>query len=380
MTQRNENSVEYLNNGGAYLRKWHNSSGGDTPAVLRNAGILNENNYTTSVGFQLNQPIIIDAYGGIESNVEYATAGFKSWVNPSTPSNIKALSNLLEKFKQSDFNLAVTAGESREAWHMISDRMFKFSEALRRTRRGDLSGALRALGSTKRASRHAQRKLDAGDVSGSFLELHYGWVPTMRDIYAASELVTKPAVERTSIRTSDHVDGPDRDTYVPAHQGDAKTFSNKRTVYHIAKLSSKEVSMAVRLGLAQPMSVAWELTTLSFVADWFLPIGDLIQAVEASYILPVGKYIKTDVLRQHCQLSLPAGGHCYGFNQYALSRNSGILVYRGTEMTRTVGSAVPNNIFDGTGPRQSLIDLDLSLSQVASASALLHQAFRAFRR
>ena len=141
MTQRNENSVEYLNNGGAYLRKWHNSSGGDTPAVLRNAGILNENNYTTSVGFQLNQPIIIDAYGGIESNVEYATAGFKSWVNPSTPSNIKALSNLLEKFKQSDFNLAVTAGESREAWHMISDRMFKFSEALRRTRRGDLSGA-----------------------------------------------------------------------------------------------------------------------------------------------------------------------------------------------------------------------------------------------
>ena len=369
-----------LGGSGALLSEWRYADGVDTSSSAMAQGILGENPYTVNVGFSLNQPCRINDYGGLNLNVQFLSGGWKPWDEPAEPSNIKALSNLLEKYKQSDFNLAVSAGESRESWHMISDRMFRFGEALRQTKRGNLSGALRAMGSTKRSSRRAQRKLDTGDVSGSFLELSYGWVPLMNDIYAASELVSKPKIERQSVRTHVKTSGADRLTAAAGAQGNSQTFKNERSVYHIAKLTTKEINMAVRLGLAQPLSVAWELTTLSFVADWFLPIGDLIQAVEATYILPVGKYIKSDVLRQHCQLSMNAGDPCWGFNDSVYAASSGILVSKRTQMTRTVGDSAPSNIFDGSGPRQSLIDLDLSLSQVASASALLHQAFQAFRR
>lgn len=380
MTSTTRTKDTPLNSRGANLYEWRIANGADTPPELLGKGVLNENNYTCSVGFNLNQPVRMNLFGGYDYNVRSATAGVRPFEDPPTPSNIKALSNLSEKFKQSDFNLAVTAGESREAWHMIADRVFSFSEALKQTKRGNLSGALRAMGSTKRASRKAKRKLDSGDVSGSFLELQYGWVPLMSDIYAASELMNSPKIERQSIRTSVHTTGPDAKAYLAQYNGDLRTLDNKRTVYHIAKMSTKEVNMAVRLGLAQPLSVAWELTTLSFVADWFLPISDLIQAVEASYLLPIGKYIKTDVLRQHSQLTLNAGDHCWGYSDYAIALDSGILVYKGTTMTRTVGAGAPSNVFDGTGPRESLINLDLSLSRAASASALLHQAFQAFRR
>lgn len=382
MTQRNETQTIPLGGEGAHLYRWRFSNGADTPPALRGQGILAENTYTANIGTQLDGPVLIEIFPNYfyPSCMSFATAGWKAWQSPGEPSNIKALSNLLEKYKQSDFNLAVTVGESREAWHMIADRMLGFSEALRQTKRGNLTGALRALGSSKRPSRKAQRKLDSGDVSGSFLELQYGWVPLMHDIYNASELINKPYIPKPTLRTSVHSDGPERETYLSKYQSYSKTHKNERSVYHIARLSTSEIGWAVRLGLINPVTVAWELTTLSFVLDWFLPVGDLIQAVEASYVLPIGSYIKSDVLRQHCELNLAVGDHCWGYNDIAIARTAGKAYVKGTQFTRTVGEGAPSNIFDGTGPRESLLSFDLSIRRVASASALLHQAFRAFRR
>lgn len=368
-----------LNNNGAQIILTRNTNGADTSPELRSKGILLDNPYTAVWDHYINEPAVLDIFGGYEASVLYASGGYKSWVDPLVPSNIKAMANLLDKYKRSDFNLAVSVGESRESWHMIADRMFSFASALRRTRRGDLRGALRALGSTKRPSRRAQRKLDSGDISGSFLELQYGWVPLLNDIYNAAELITSPSVSKPTLRSSVHQKGPDRETVFPGHQKNSTTFENSRNVYHIAKLSNREVSWAVRLGLAQPLSIAWELTTLSFVVDWFAPIGDVIKAYEATYIIPVGTYIKSDVLRQHCRLHLPAGSRLYGPWDTTV-RNTCNLAYKRTEMTRTVSSTMPDAVYDGGGPRQSLIDFDLSLRQVASAGALLHQAFQAFRR
>jgi hypothetical protein len=371
-----------LNNNGAYVEHGRNSVGGNTPHADLIAGRFNENGYTSTRWYTLNEPILTNHLGGIPTNVIFASGGYKSSPSPAEPSNIEALARLLGKYKQSDFNLAVSAGESRESWHMIADRMFRFGEALRRTRNGDLTGALRAMGSSKRASRRAQRKLGSGDISGSFLELQYGWVPLINDIYAASELINEPLVEKSSIRTSLRTTSGDFQTAISQAQSQSVTHQRERTVYHIAKLSTTEVTWAARLGLLNPLSVAWELTTLSFVADWFLPIGSLIEAVEASYILPVGKYIKTDVLRTFVQLTIGAGAPCWNYSSTGAvkAQKGGIFSQKRTEMTRNISNSVPNNLFDGSGPRQSLIDTDLSLRQAASASALLHQAFQAFRR
>ena len=36
------------------------------------------------------------------------------------------------------------------------------------------------------------------------------------------------------------------------------------------------------LGLINPLLVAWELTTLSFVFDWFIPVGTFLEALTSS--------------------------------------------------------------------------------------------------
>lgn len=37
-----------------------------------------------------------------------------------------------------------------------------------------------------------------------------------------------------------------------------------------------------QLGITNPLEIAWELTTLSFVVDWFLPIGNYLGALDAA--------------------------------------------------------------------------------------------------
>lgn len=43
------------------------------------------------------------------------------------------------------------------------------------------------------------------------------------------------------------------------------------------------LDMPARFGLVNPLEVAWELLPFSFVADWFLPIGGYLNAMDAPF-------------------------------------------------------------------------------------------------
>jgi hypothetical protein len=54
----------------------------------------------------------------------------------------------------------------------------------------------------------------------------------------------------------------------------------------------KEVDVVGLSGLKDPLSVAWELLPYSFVADWFIPIGDFLQARGLSQAL-TGSFVSS---------------------------------------------------------------------------------------
>lgn len=367
---------------GAYFRDYAACSGVDTPSSLRAQGILQDNFYTAEYESVWNGPISykfrnIEGYPVTNTHM----IGLGAFVRPGVVelmSNYKSYANLLEKYRQSEFNLAVTAGEARESWHMIADRMIGFATAMRHVRKGNLRDALRALGSSKRPSRRSQRKLDSGDVSGSFLELHYGWVPLLQDIFAAAELVEKPYVHNPSIRTSDRVEGAPVRYVTSTFEGTGWAWQqlNQRRVYHLTRLSTKEVSWAFRLGLTNPAAIAWELIPFSFLFDWFLPISDIIAAHEALKVIPVGRHVRTDVLKSFCGMTVPENAFIPGYHATTRSVTSGLYWRRRTDMSRIITSELPPEVYTGNGPRQSLISFDASLRRVSAASALLHQAFR----
>lgn len=259
-------------------------SGEDTPKSLRDRRILTPDNaysFTKLVQTQgpkarlyhigLGTTITVFPVPGV---VQFKRAGVSS-VGPIA----SELSSLLAKFRQTDLNLGVSGAEGMESLEMVAGRLksiLGFSNALRK---GNLGAALRHIGPVPKAhKRRAQKRLQHGDVSGSFLELHLGWTPLISDIYAAADI--KPVANVAKLTSKTNYGTPQSFTVNADY---VSVFSKK---HH--RLTSKLVmevenspDFFERFGLRDPASIVWELVPFSFVVDYFVPIGDTISALHA---------------------------------------------------------------------------------------------------
>lgn len=205
-------------------------------------------------------------------------------VNASTGSPVgqaTIIAKLNDLWKQTDLNLGlVLSPEGRESASMVAESLVRISNAARSLRRGSFDGALSHLKRVPRADRReALTKFDQGDLSGSFLALHLGWSPLISDIYSASEVLTekvKPEVKRLKASVGNvgaFINYAGSNPYA-IFDGDA--FG----VQTIIAGTSRSPTFSERFGLNNPFLVAWNLVPLSFVADYFLPISDVISAAE----------------------------------------------------------------------------------------------------
>lgn len=126
-------------------------------------------------------------------------------------------------------------------------------------------------------------------LSDTWLEYSYGWKPLLRDVYDHAAAAAEFMVEHQSkVRTVKARANCERYTsYVQIPVNDQV----KRTFYGYSKISGEigisysipngAVNIATAFGLQNPLEVIWELVPFSFVADWFLPIGDSLRALSA---------------------------------------------------------------------------------------------------
>lgn len=129
-------------------------------------------------------------------------------------------------------------------------------------------------------------------VSRKYLEYVYGWKPLMQDVYSLSkelkEKTASPLLFSGSARSSRQGQGRPSTQY---NNGGNNTSTT---------LGPPTVQMTVRchlwgqidpnwagarslnqFGLLNPASLAWELMPWSFVVDWLLPVGSVLQALSA---------------------------------------------------------------------------------------------------
>lgn len=224
--------------------------------------------------------------------------------NARTLQTQRAVNLAREKFTsklQDQAMLAVNYYERQQAMSMMAKR-FTFLEKsfldicrLARSpawRRGELVNLRRSLEkgiASSRNLRGSARKVADSMISkikdwrGSgrslgnlWLELHFGWEPLLKDIYAAYEIFTtepKPAFlkgKSPELFLEEHV----RITYGTL-QGvwHGWTFEPKtRTrayVFGLAEVSDPNLYKSQRLGLTNPAAFAWEIIPFSFIVDWF---------------------------------------------------------------------------------------------------------------
>lgn len=202
-------------------------------------------------------------------------------------------SKLRQKLLNQDINLGVAAGEAGETSKMILATARRIRLAIAAVRRGKLITAVELLKAKatkkvyilqgdldkRREALFQDTKRDLSltkkEVHGYWLELQYGWKPLYNDIHGAAKAMANAAVEKQYQPT------------IRAASGDFRVYAVKTTdVEATHKITAKAwvryrvkndlIRAGNTLGLLNPAAIAWELVPFSFVADWFVNIGDYI--------------------------------------------------------------------------------------------------------
>jgi len=184
------------------------------------------------------------------------------------------LSRLSGAIKQHDWNIGVFVGELGETVDLVMDTFRTVVNAGRLVKRGNLRGAARVLG----VDPPRERKSDS--FRDKWLALRYGWRPMMRDIWELSKAIEKIDKPRVVPISASFWKGIDCAPALTSDDGTRVLFpvsgKGKHQKRIIAYIHEEPFSLDAYLGLADPLSIAWELFPLSFVVDWFLPIGQYI--------------------------------------------------------------------------------------------------------
>lgn len=223
--------------------------------------------------------------------------------------------------KVDSFNMAVSLAEAGESIAMIANTAKQLATSFRhlkkgriglaiRTLRGDLNGRLtdrdvaiaglntrRSGWSIKEHVDYVTRRLPkskngvAKAASSSWLQFQYGWTPLLLDAYGAAQYAATE-INRRSYDFTVKAGAQVTDTYQKSDVSSSNwrytyTAYETWTVVHTRRykldllISDPTLRMAEALGLTNPMLIAWELVPLSFVIDWFIPVGDSLAQLTA---------------------------------------------------------------------------------------------------
>lgn len=264
----------------------------------------------------------------------------------------RALTKLYDQIRSSDVNLAVTIGEMPETFKMI---------------KAVVDGAVSAKKSLKRLIKDngiagASRKLSSG-----WLGYAYGVRPLVSDVQAMLNHVTStPSFldVTTKARASGVRSSTDREDGVTT----SITDSRRCQIGVTWAPSDYKMSELTRITSIFPPTLLWELTTLSFVVDWFVDVGSYLANLEASF--GVGLTFKHGYvthsrlveLQQSCSWSVSPTVETHRW----LSPNLAIWQCSATEkaLTRSLLTSFPR-------PMLPSLKVSLGSEQLLSLAALL---------
>jgi hypothetical protein len=352
-----------------YNHDSYNQNGSNASPAERQAGIYADHIYIMNRS-RYTQPASSIRIWWDTTTSKTNVSEFGAWASFGSvppPDLAKAVSKLLEKWRNSTFNAGVSVGEGKESVEMIISNLKAISDAARELRRRNFGGALAALAKVpKGAKRKAYTAMTGGYLANAWLELQYGWKPLINDIYAAADFVKlKPktgVIRSSSKETSDICLGI---SDYPASDVKLKVNERRR---HLKVTTTSAPNVFERLGLTDPATIAWELVPFSFVADWFFPIGTLLEALHATQVMPVVSCCDTYVDNRYATLPVHAGQR-YGA---WVCTQSAQAIFDQIKVERYVSSSLPSNwaIIGNALARSITNEKDPILDHLANAAAL----------
>jgi hypothetical protein len=174
---------------------------------------------------------------------------------------------------------------------------FRSSAAMMATRASQLGNSLLALknGRADQAISHllprgkrydpklAKRvnlKHSRDGVASAWLELQFGWIPVIQDIYNVCEVFATVFSTEKVIGSASGVFKDSSGGVKPSFEGIARR-SVRKTGY--IQITNPNVFLANQLGLLNPAVTLWDSVPLSFVADWSLGINKYLRSLSNDF-------------------------------------------------------------------------------------------------
>lgn len=186
----------------------------------------------------------------------------------------ECLSKFYDQIKQTETNLALTIGEAKETGKMlkVGKSIFEVMQMARKAKRQFLMNPSKSL-------------------SSIWLSYQYGWKPLLSDIYGYLNwnYHTWDGGVPVRARRTRRLTVSERQ-YINNWRYAGCTINNdirgqrewKCEINCTVGLANSDWFTLSRISSLNPLSIAWELVPLSFVADWFIDVGGYLQNMEAA--------------------------------------------------------------------------------------------------
>lgn len=268
-------------------------------------------------------------------------------------------------------NLATTIGEwkaSRDAVLGAAVSIGKIISLARTCRRDPISFA-KKWGATKRELRDIRRNPSHAAAS-AWLSAKYGWIPMYQDVYGLLTHVSSKLSKAEGFHAVSGVATVRESLDQVIWQGTTPMrFTRKGESFLSHKIgvrfrvSNPSLFELQRVTTLNPASVAWELTPLSFVVDWFVDVGGYLELAERALLN--GLQFHSGYERTYSEVKLVSTGTSVGTpSANVWYRSAGSAWYIDQSYDRSLLSAWPF-------PSAPSLNLKLGAQRVLSAASLL---------
>lgn len=266
---------------------WRNPTNYDRTVinVKQDRPAINRFGFQECVGGEMSGTMLI-------ANCSGRWAGF----NPTFDSNMlnECNTKCLLKVADGKASIGVGVGTAKQTLNEMAKLASQLFEAYISVRHGNFPGALRAL---------SLRPVDI--ISGKapadyWLQWQYGWKPLIVDLRNAYDAVTGAFEQYDMLihaRSSARFDATNSTS---GEYNESHTTYEKCLTRIDARVNCTRLRAASQLGLINPLSIAWELTPFSFLVDWAMPIGNVLEATTASEGLGFVGGSVSQTIQGHC--------------------------------------------------------------------------------
>jgi len=221
----------------------------------------------------------------------HSYSGFYTSVPPPFPQYLvdRAVSKCLDKLKNDHVNLGQAFAERKQTDELIGGNARRIAENIE----SGWAGRLKALEKDLRRARGPRQiRIILNLISAARLEIAYGWIPLMQDSFGAVQHLSER--EKEANRAIITVKARAKETSFESssvgwgYRSYSGLVDRHREIEHqvLVRLDYYKdnglLHELAQLGITNPASLAWELTPFSFVVDWFFPIGDYLNRLDAT--------------------------------------------------------------------------------------------------